>query len=52
MVAQLFDDYSKMWLCLAEIEAFVDRWRQSIVRDSENGGKASANNVGWILESS
>ena len=52
MVAQLFDDYSKMWLCLANIEAFDDQWRQSIVRDLENVGKATANNAGWIFESS
>ena len=49
MVAQSFDDYSKMWLCLEEIEAFFDCLRQSIVCDMENSGKAAANNTSWIF---
>ena len=38
----------KYILCLAVIEAFVDRWGQSIVGDLENGGYDASKHVDQI----
>ena len=40
----------KLRLCLSEIEAFVDRWGQSIAGDLENGGQDSDEYVVQLFE--
>ena len=40
----------KLWLCLADIEAFANSWGQSIVGDLEDGGQDSYDHVGQLFD--